>query len=192
MEDHPQHCPTRNYFCFICGLFTPKNHSRPLTRTVIEAFEKYYIRQFEPSRWYMPEIICDYCRRAIISTQTSDTRHPMKFVAPITWLSVFIHDSDDCYCCQTYQHTIGVGYDRREKIKYAEVDSVIPARVRSARHPKSASELEKELNAGAGNDFNFDAGDDFNVPLPTDMAESEEPSTSTGQTTTAGGVSSSS
>lgn len=58
-------CPNKNRFCFVCGLLAPQKKSRNLTKYVIEGFEGYFLCNYNPYLWYAPDVICDYCRRAL-------------------------------------------------------------------------------------------------------------------------------
>lgn len=143
---HPQKCPHRDIFCFLCGLYTA-NHFRNITKSVVNGFEKYYMRLFEP-HWYVPQIVCEYCYRVMTAINSGgDQRYPTKYVRPTIWFNIIKHVSAECYFCITYPKTIGVNYEHREKISYADVEDVAPARLRSAEYPKSPYELHLEQQA---------------------------------------------
>lgn len=136
-------CPNRNSFCFVCALFTPKDYVQNITKTVVQGFENFYLMPYQPNRWYVPEVFCDYCYRALVAIMSkSDTRHTMKYVSPTIWLSLFEHNPTECYFCLTVPNTFGFTYKTRDKLKYAVVESVIPARLRSIEHPYAPSEME--------------------------------------------------
>lgn len=154
---------------------------------------------FEPYRWYVPQIACDYCYRALNAVKNGDTRHPMKYVRPTIWFDVLEHIADECYFCKTHENAkvFNYRYDCREKIKYADVENVVQAKIRSAEFPKSPYEFHLEqqaeqvahelaLDVGQQQDDAMNSYDDdapFNNPTTaTDM--SAIPSTSTGEQTT--------
>lgn len=137
-------CLNRNHFCYVCGLLTTKNTGRTITKAVIEGFEKYFIMPFLPNLWHAPEMVCDYCRRSLIAIKNNDKRHKFKYVMPTIWLPLIDHSADSCYLCLSYGRARGFRYDTREQIDYANVETVIPAKLRSERYPSAASELQEE------------------------------------------------
>lgn len=139
-------CPHRNSFCFVCGLFTPKGHGKNITKKTIEGFETFYRMPYEPSRWYIPEIACEYCYRSLVEIAAKKAKsnmviqHPMKYVLPTIWFRVSEHNPETCYFCLTMSKTVGFNYKTRAIVRYADCDSVIPARLRSNDHPFAPSE----------------------------------------------------
>lgn len=138
-------CPNRNLFCYVCGLHTPPDKSRFITKTVVKGFEKFFIMPFLPNKWYAPEKICDYCRRSLSAIASDDKRHPLKYVTPTIWLTVLDHSINTCYFCLSREQSIGFRYETREQMKHAIVEEVIPAKLRSENCPLSPYEMEIQL-----------------------------------------------
>lgn len=139
-------CPNRNFFCYVCGLFVISKYKRNITKSVVESFEGYFVATYIPNLWYVPEVVCDYCYRGLIGWKTSSERHRMKYVQQIIWLPRTEHSPTCCYFCLSIVNTAGVRRSTREGCKYADVESVIPARLRSTQYPNAPSEntLENE------------------------------------------------
>lgn len=137
-------CPNRNSFCYVCGLFTPTKHSRNLTRTIVEAYEGYFVTTYRANLWYVPDIVCDYCHRSLSGWKNKT--HRSKYVNPITWLPRSEHSSDLCYFCVNQSKTVGYRYNTRDKIIHENVESVIPAQLRSEENPFAQSENQRVLS----------------------------------------------
>lgn len=137
-------CPNRDRFCMLCGLYTPKSHMRPITPSFVKGYEEYFKLKYSPNL-YVPQIVCDYCYRAILAT-TSDTeqKHPMRFVSPVVWLPRSEHNKSLCYFCLT--NTFGYQYSTRKTILYANVPSVLPAKLFSDAHPDQEADKEHEVD----------------------------------------------
>lgn len=134
-------CPNRNNYCYVCGLFVNKSkrHRRNITETICKSYEKLYLTEVVTNSWYRPEVVCEYCNRNLHAYhhngQSPNITFHMKYVSPVTWLERTEHLVDSCYFCVTQPRTIGINFERRSIIKYAQVDSVIPARERSESNP---------------------------------------------------------
>ena len=140
-------CPNRNNFCYLCGLFVSPKYSRSISKSFVEGFEGYFVMFYVPNLWYAPEIVCYYCYRAMVAWKYDENKrkkYRIKYVSPVIWLPQSEHSVDSCYFCQTQPRTRGFRYNIREKIDYADVSTIIPARLRSAVHPKAPSEEQKE------------------------------------------------
>lgn len=134
-------CPNRNKFCVSCGLFVPKNKVRTITKTFKDSYEKYFVINFPPNNWYVPEIVCDYCYRSLTGLgENTRSRCRMKYIYPVIWLLRSEHSIGSCYFCQTQPQTYRVKYKSRGKINYHICESVKPAVVRSTLNPCAPSE----------------------------------------------------
>lgn len=142
-------CPNRNFFCYVCSLYTLKSNSRNITKTVISGFELNYEIPFVPNLWYTPEIVCDYCYRCLVAivSQKKDKnseQHKIKYIRPTIWLSVDEHDEGSCYFCLSKKAALGFRMADREKIKYVDSEAVIRANLRTAEQPLSPMELDMQ------------------------------------------------
>lgn len=145
-------CPNRNKFCVSCGLFVPKNKVRRITKTFKDCYEKYFVINFPPNNWYVPEIVCDYCYRCLTgSTEKTKSHCRMKFIYPVVWLLRSEHSIESCYFCKTQPQTYRLKYESRGKINYHICESVKPAVLRSTLNPSAPSEdvLQFEDQFGA-------------------------------------------
>lgn len=120
-------CPNRNNFCYVCGLFAPQTHMRSITKNTVMAFEACFFISYVLNLWYTPETVCDYCYRYLNGLKSKF--RTFKYIAPTIWLRRTEHAIDACYFCLT--KTSGFRYNIREKINYANVQSVISANIRS-------------------------------------------------------------
>ncbi|XP_013111620.2 uncharacterized protein LOC106090091 isoform X1 [Stomoxys calcitrans] len=146
-------CRNRNQFCYICGLFTPPNNARNLTKNLLTAFEKYFAVTFKPNEGYIPDVACDYCYRGLMGWKNKSERHKIKYIKPVTWLHQTEHMLDKCYFCLT--KTTGFRYSTRDKISYANTAGVVKARLRcdvdNAASPNKRPRKEQtQENAGIG------------------------------------------
>lgn len=130
-------CPTRNNFCYVCGLFAPSKNLKNITKTVVNSFQKIFKTAYVPYLWYTPEVVCDYCYRNLC--KFTDGRSTIKYAVPTIWLPRTEHCNELCYFCVTFTHTKGYQYFRRNKIRYANVESVIPAVLYSPEERIAAS-----------------------------------------------------
>lgn len=134
-------CPNRNKFCVVCGLFVPNQKSRKITKTFVECYEQYFLINFVPKVWYQPEVVCGYCYRGILgSNSVNRHQHPMKYVYPVIWMNRSEHAVESCYFCQSQPLTTNLKYKFRHKIQYHSCDSVKPAVLRSRTNPSAPSE----------------------------------------------------
>lgn len=122
-------CSNRNHFCYVCGLFAPTKHMRNISKSFVNAFEEFFVISYVPNLWYSPEVVCDYCYRALMGAKCVKNRHKLKYVRPTIWLRRTEHSSECCYFCST--KFVGFRYTTREQIDYADVESVIKAQVSS-------------------------------------------------------------
>ena len=125
-------CENRNHFCYVCGLYSPQKNSRNITRSIVQAFEDYFVMAYVPNLWYVPEVVCDYCYRNLHGWKNKT--HKMKYIQPIIWLPRTEHSTEMCYFCLSYEKCYGFQYHNREQILYADVESIIPAKERSAEN----------------------------------------------------------
>lgn len=155
-------CLNRNNFCYVCGLYTGTKHKRNITKSLIKHFENYFVIAYVPNLWYTPEVVCDYCHRNLFGMQNESDHFNYKYVLPAIWLVRSEHDIETCYFCSTQPKTIGFHYDDREKIDYADVESVMTAKERSSQLPHAQSEL---------NPTTFDSAADFEMGGPSTSGE---------------------
>ncbi|XP_075159665.1 uncharacterized protein LOC142232851 [Haematobia irritans] len=137
-------CRNRNQFCYICGLFTPPNNTRNLTPSLVASYEEYFAVSFVPNPGYVPDVACEYCYRGLMGWKNKSERHKIKYVEPVKWIPQTEHLVEKCYFCLT--KVTGFRYNTREKVTYAEVDSVIKALVRS--EDNSTAPTEQSSNRG--------------------------------------------
>lgn len=140
-------CPNRNHFCFVCGLYGPTKNFRNITRSVVTGYEGYFVVAYVPNLWYVPEVVCDYCYRGLVEWKGHNSKHHLKYVQPFIWLPRTEHSPDACYFCLSYPKTVGFKYNIREKIEYADVDSIIFAKIRSEENPTAPSEETFEIES---------------------------------------------
>lgn len=142
------HCENKNSFCFVCALWTPRSHAHNITKQTIGSFEFVYRLPYIPERWYVPEVICEYCYRALLAAKANKPdKHPMKFVLPAMWMDVWNHDREGCYFCLTMPKTGGFNFRTREQLQHAVVDSVVPPLLRSNERPHAPFQMT-ESNTG--------------------------------------------
>lgn len=154
-------CPNKNFFCYVCALYTPKANSRPVSKTVVKAFEKYFLVPFNPNVSYVPEIVCEYCYRRLIAVLNNQEVEIMKYVRPTIWFSILDHEEDSCYFCLSKKNCTGYKYQNREKITYFDCENVLPAKKRSDEYPYSAMEItlqQRATDAEARQDFDYSEG----------------------------------
>lgn len=133
-------CPNRNFFCYVCALYTPKSNSHPISKTVVTAFEKYFRVAFIPNVTYVPEIVCEYCYRRLTAMLKGNEVEQMRYVRPTIWFSILDHEEDSCYFCLSKKKCTGFKYQNRENIAYADCENVMPAIRRSEEFPYSPME----------------------------------------------------
>ena len=46
-------CPTRNNFCYVCGLFAPRKKLKNITKTVVNSFQRIFKTAYVPYLWYI-------------------------------------------------------------------------------------------------------------------------------------------
>lgn len=129
-------CPYRNHFCYVCGLLVDLKHKHPLIKSNLECYSKRFKVNYIPNLWYVPEVMCDYCYRNLSDgSREIANKICYKYVSPVIWLPRTEHKENDCYFCDTYLRTYGFQNKKRDKVLYALVESVIPARVRFSTYP---------------------------------------------------------
>lgn len=141
------HCPRRNKFCFVCGLFVA-NSCGNITKAVVKAYEGYFKRPYVHNLWYAPEVVCNYCLRCFYAwnkKRKMEAMHILKYVMPTIWLPRNEHSVESCYFCVSFANTKGFTFATRDKISYAHDALVIPARLRSKDNPFAPSEVPTEL-----------------------------------------------
>lgn len=164
-------CPHRNKYCFVCGLFTPEGNGRNLSENFVLHYERIYIKIHQPNLWYVPEIVCNYCSRLL-----PDKTRPFKYVAPVIWRSVIEHIPEMCYFCQTQKNVVGFRYNTRERVNYAQVSTMIPARLRSTQNPHTPFELY--VREQAENVENREQAVEMDVDMGMESEMSAQPSAS--------------
>ena len=98
-------CPTRNNFCYVCGLFAPRKKLKNITKTVVNSFQRIFKTAYVPYLWYTPEVVCDYCYRNLC--KFTDGRSTIKYSIPTIWLPRTEHCNELCYFCVTFTETKG-------------------------------------------------------------------------------------
>lgn len=136
-------------FCVVCGLFTPPNFARRLTKHVEEAYETIFKMDFVRA-WYKPEIICNYCRSALTKTPSN-----IKYEIPIQWLQRSEHSAASCYFCINNERTPGIRYATRGDINYDLTDSVLPPVSKKRAHENEEQQEGMEIDL---DNLDIDAG----------------------------------
>lgn len=143
-------CPFRDKFCFVCGMFAPPNHMHQITENFELGYEDFFDKVVVPT-WYKPNVSCDYCYRCMVAYHSGSDRdfkkHMIKYSAPVQWLPRSEHVAASCYFCQS--NTFGFNYMNRERIRYAELPSVIPAELRTGEEINEAEEPLEEQTFGS-------------------------------------------
>lgn len=138
----------------MCGLFAPPNHMRRITDHFVEGYEHCYDKVYDRKLQYMPHSVCEYCYRSMTAFSSGhQEKHRSKYVSPVKWLPLSEHIGELCYFCQTV--TTGFRYETRERVHYANVPSVIPAR----------------LYSGAQTEYGVNDEDEAMAELPVEHAE---------------------
>lgn len=124
-------CPNKNKFCFVCGLFTPKNKSRAVSKSFKLAYTKYFNKKIRNKIWFIPEIVCSYCYSGLMTwlpLSTTDKEHnALKYRSPVNWLYQNNHIKESCYFCKSEPFTKKLKYASRESICYYNSTKVVPA-----------------------------------------------------------------
>lgn len=170
------HCPNRNHFCYVCGLFIDANHKRPLSKAALKGFTQTFSVNFVPYLWYTPEVMCDYCYRNLIGKSKTQGKLHFKYVSPAVWLPRLEHLPSTCYFCDSYSRCIGFRNENREQIRYGEFDNMIPARQRSNLNPAPSTldmdldttltQIEDDPVGGVSDEVNFDCFSDVELMPP--------------------------
>lgn len=135
-------CKKKNSFCFVCGLFSPPKHARNITRPIVESYQSYFVTTYRPNLWYVPDVVCDYCHRSLLASNKGT--HRPKYVLPMTWLPRSEHSANACYFCLNQSLNSGLRFSNRETFMYQQVESVIPAVLRSQENKYAPSEYPPE------------------------------------------------
>lgn len=167
-------CLHRNSFCYVCGLFTTKQHSRKISNTISDAYEKCFATTYHQD-WYTPEVICECCNRGLIGWKKRNRR--FKFTKPVDWLHRTEHSSQFCYFCKNNEQikSHAVSYKFREQIVFESVESVVPIQLRAADDLIAPAET-----SGDGLDFQ-----------PEELASFSDEGTETTEATTSATIESS-
>lgn len=112
-------CKHKNWFCFVCGHFTPQSNRRNIGETVETAYLFFFGKQFESQRW-IPEIICTTCESRLCTWLKGGDRYP-KYSEPMTWFPVNQHVEENCYFCRNFKP----GRNAKYYTEYEQVNSVI-------------------------------------------------------------------
>lgn len=126
-------CDNRDWFCYICGLFTDSKHKIELKSNldIITLYEQYFGRCYLIDKWYVPEICCTTCVASLrIWKYKPHGTIAMPISEPVAWLPQVHHNEADCYFCLT--KTNGYYYKIRHTVKYAEVKTVVKAVLRKS------------------------------------------------------------
>lgn len=103
-----QHIYDKDWFCFVCGMFTPKNipnHGRyryelASTEKLLTAYSLYFQREVVLNVPWAPSISCSKCYSALISWY--DKKYMAKlFSVPVVWKEQDPHDPENCYYCKS-------------------------------------------------------------------------------------------
>ena len=111
-----------NFFCFVCGLYTPTNQRQPLTDAIKTRYRLYFGRIFKNvNQLWERQYCCPTC--AIELRAASRRNHPKQnFCTPMLWNEPQNHDMD-CYFCNA---TLIKGCNAKNKpqIIYADIPFV--------------------------------------------------------------------
>lgn len=111
-----------DYFCYICGHFTPRDQRKQLTRKVKVAYHHYFgVKVGDQDRTWAPHICCSVCYVGL-TQWLNGKRKSMPFAVPMIWREPRDHHSD-CYFCMTNI----AGYSKKNKsaIHYPNCDSAL-------------------------------------------------------------------
>lgn len=140
-------CPKRNFFCYVCALYTPKQkHKNPkfINRTILQNYEQFFRIPYGHKLSYAPEIVCKSCSAGLAAVKRGEKRS-IDYVSPALWLPIDEHNELDCYFCQTA--TIGKNYMHRKTMIYGDhVGTMLPARKSFEEFSFTASETTKNVN----------------------------------------------
>lgn len=178
-------CEHRDKFCLACGLFAPSGHNREISQKMEEGFNKYF-KQTMQKKWYIPEVMCSSCQMYLLKDRKMryvslnaltyfisykitllyfdfNKYFDSRCVFPVQWLPRSEHKADSCYFCVNFKRTHGFTWEKRNKINYEMVASVLPAVQRSEQHPlapgvRSADSGEEQSDIGMDFDTQPSAG----------------------------------
>jgi len=134
-----------NYFCYICGLFTPSNKSRPITNLIKERYNAYFypVKLGDQDKPYAPHRICFNCAN-ILSKWSSNGKVYFSFDWPMSWREQKDHEND-CYFCGSMKN--GFNSRRRKKLEaYSTVSSVTKTEGNGSRKPNVCTLSKFKLN----------------------------------------------
>lgn len=126
-KNHP------DLFCYVCGLFTPKN----LRRNVTEHFKKVYRAYFgcplgDQDKSWAPHSLCNSCMSHLIDWYNGKRPSGLSFGVPMVWREQSNH-INDCYFCQS--NIKGLKAKNRAKGIYPDVPSAVRPVPHSAELP---------------------------------------------------------
>lgn len=67
-----------------------------------------------------------------------------RYVLPVVWLPRSEHSPDSCYFCISIKKSTGFRYETRDQMSYANIATVIPAKLRSEQNPLAPCEIDLE------------------------------------------------
>lgn len=112
-----------DWFCYICGEFTPKPQRRNITSKVKTAYFYYFkTRVGDQDKTWAPHVCCNACHTGLIKW-FQGKRAAMPFATPMMWLEPRDH-SEDCYFCAT-QNLFGQTQKTKSRITYPSVRSAV-------------------------------------------------------------------
>lgn len=156
-------CPNKNSYCLVYGMFTPENtknnkYKTYITPPWIQKYESLFVIDIG-REWYVPSIVCEYCRRGIDSDNKEITVYKIKYGTSVIWHPRDEHVPDECYFCTSEQLVLAgrrTNWKTRAKMNYPfHLGTTAPnARTDFRKHSKrTAEEVEDEENDDGDPDF---------------------------------------
>ena len=108
-----------NHFCYVCGQFTTKSQSRPISSLLKSAYHAYFgMKLGDQDKKWAPHIVCVSCNLHL--TQWLKGKDKMPFAIPMVWREPQDHTTD-CYFCLT--SVTGFSSRNKDKIQYPDLPS---------------------------------------------------------------------
>lgn len=159
-----EQCEHRNKFCLVCGKFTTKDNGRMITKTLEDAYEDYF-KMVIVKAWYIPEIVCSYCRLNLLKKPPK-----LKYALPMQWLPRTEHSANACYFCHNYMQSKTLNFKTRDKVNYVLGDSVIEP----VKHSTEEASMDMDMDMNTDMDTSSDMGQISGQSLETASGTSGE------------------
>lgn len=140
-----------DFFCFICGLYSPKSQKKPITPLITKCYRAYFgLDVRNQDKYWVPHMCCFSCHKNLTNWFNGKPTK-MPFGQPMIWREPKDHVSD-CYFCLT--DVKGFSKKSKHTVKYAEVSSVTKPIPHSEDLPvpNPPSHVESSSNTSSSDD----------------------------------------